>query len=100
MNGIVSSLRAHDLGPALSWVSAHRDELDDGGQSVIVGRTVRAGGHVLAERRSLLELRLHRLRFVQLLAAGNAVAAVAYAKVHFPRFAHHGHLKEVGEIIS
>jgi hypothetical protein len=32
------------------------------------------------------ELRLHKLKFVDLLARGNKMAAIAYARQNFPRF--------------
>ncbi len=38
------------------------------------------------ERLCVPELRLHKLKFVDLLARGNKMAAIAYARQNFPRF--------------
>ena len=65
-----------------SWVlTTFRKELDDHGTSVVVQR---GDGGVAVGQRSSLEMKLHKLQFVELLRAGHRSDAVRYARAHFP----------------
>ena len=44
------------------------------------------GGRQAVRQNNGLELRLHKLKFVELLRAGERLAAVQYARQHFPTF--------------
>ena len=82
VNQVTAALERRQLGPALLWVSKHRQELRDS--------------------HSRLELTLHRLRFIQLLQEGPAAtAAILDYMPHFePFLSEPGMEKEVCEVLG
>jgi len=64
---VLRSIKERDLKPAIRWAVANRAELEKIG--------------------SPLEFRLHRVQFIDLLAAGKQQEALAYARAHFAEFA-------------
>ncbi|CAB4055098.1 RMND5 [Lepeophtheirus salmonis] len=69
LNSILESLRNKDSGPALTWAFTLRSEWN-------------------------ARLRLHRLRFIEMLRSGKRLEAIKYARQHFPQFVD-GHEKEI-----
>ena len=71
LNKVVEALKARDVGPALDWVIKNRDNLDSG-----------------CEKRNTeqisLELRLHRLKFLDILKHGDRQEGIKYAQKNFP----------------
>ncbi|GAV65106.1 CLTH domain-containing protein/zf-RING_LisH domain-containing protein [Cephalotus follicularis] len=64
---ILEAMRVRNLQPALNWVSANSENLQQNGSS--------------------LELKLHRLQFVEILMKGNRSDALNYAKTYIAPFA-------------
>lgn len=62
MYNILEAMRLKNLGPALSWASAHSDRLS------LIG--------------SSLEMKLHQLQFVETLQQGSRNEALQYARMH------------------
>lgn len=91
VNRILDAIRARDLGPALEWARQNRDALNRRGTMLLFSQS-----GVL--QKSSLELKLHKLKFVELLRAGNKLAAINYAKEHFPAFVE-GQEKEVSGLM-
>jgi len=85
LNRILASLQERELGPALAWVQANREALNLRGTSLLFSRA-EPGGRQAVRQNNGLELRLHKLKFVELLRAGERLAAVRYARQHFPTF--------------
>ncbi|KAG8235781.1 hypothetical protein J437_LFUL016310 [Ladona fulva] len=81
LNRILDCLKAQDLGPALDWACAHRENL--------------------LAKNSSLEFKLHRLRFVGLIKEGPSrqAEAVQYARTHFPQFVQR-HDKEIQSLMG
>ena len=67
LNTILDSLKAHNLGPALSWAIANRERLRQQNSN------------------SNLEFKLHRLQFIELLKGGveNQMKLITYARQYF-----------------
>lgn len=57
------------------------------------------GGRPTVAQKSSLELRLHKLHYVELLKDGNRLEAIQYAKNYFPQFIE-GHEKEVQSLMG
>merc|ERR1712050_176399 len=68
LNQILEALKARDLGPALDWVAKNREALNMWGTTQLFSQ---AGGRHSVQQKSSLELRLHKLKFIDLLAHGN-----------------------------
>ncbi|KAF9410474.1 hypothetical protein BGZ94_001636 [Podila epigama] len=66
MFDIIEALKENNLEPALTWATRHRQELE--------------------KRSSILEFKLHRQRYIQLLEANQREEAIAYAKQNFGYF--------------
>ena len=79
MNRILDAIKDRNLEPALEWARANREALNLRGTTL---KFSKAG--VL--QKSSLELRLHKLKFVELLRAGSKLAAITYARQNFPAF--------------
>ncbi|KAK9134184.1 hypothetical protein Syun_013514 [Stephania yunnanensis] len=67
MYKILEDMRSRNLDSALNWAAAHHD--------------------TLLQKGSSLELKLHRLQFVEILQKGNRAEALQYARVHLAPFA-------------
>lgn len=80
MYTILEAMRARNLEPALSWVSAQRDRL-------------------LLHNGSNLELKLHSLQFVEMLKNGDRIGALRYARSHLSPFASL-HMAEVQKLMA
>lgn len=78
----MGALKRHDLGPALEWARAHRAELS-GDRSD--GTMSRNRLNSLFQSSSL-EMKLHRLQYVELLRSGKRTEAVLYARENFSPF--------------
>uniref|UniRef100_A0A1D1XIK9 Protein RMD5 A n=1 Tax=Anthurium amnicola TaxID=1678845 RepID=A0A1D1XIK9_9ARAE len=78
MYTILEAMRSRDLEPALSWASAQRDRLLQNGSS--------------------LELKLHRLQFVEILQKGDRIMALKYARTYLAPFAS-VHMAEVQKLM-
>jgi len=83
LNQILEALKARDLGPALDWVAKNREALNMWGTTQLFSQ---AGGRHAVQQKSSLELRLHKLKFIDLLAHGNKMEAIRYARQAFPSF--------------
>jgi len=107
LNAILDSLERRDLSLALQWAERNRVELSTRGTIAIpsvsaAGTDNNNGGNVLAPSTSSLELKLHKLQFIELLKQGkghNKLEAIAYARQHFPRFVN-GHESEVAGLMG
>merc|ERR1711892_303347 len=64
LNHILEALKSHDLGPALDWVAKNREALNMWGTTLLFSQV---GGRQSVQQRSSLELRLHKLKFTELL---------------------------------
>ncbi|RYR71528.1 hypothetical protein Ahy_A02g005779 isoform B [Arachis hypogaea] len=62
MHQILEAMRVKNIQPALTWVSANREKLPQNGTN--------------------LELRIHRLQFIELLRNGNRADALKYARTY------------------
>jgi len=93
LNGILDTLERRDLAPALLWVERNRRGLEDLWGASSATSATRGGG---APHRISLEMKLHKLQFVEFLLGGGPGGdpdcapecrsrAVAYARRHFPR---------------
>jgi len=83
LNQILEALKSRDLGPALDWVAKNREALNMWGTTQLFSQ---AGGRHSVQQKSSLELRLHKLKFIDLLAHGNKMEAIKYARQNFPSF--------------
>ena len=76
-------------GPALEWAIQHREELNCRGAAATTTLTITsaANGRPTVAQKSSLEMKLHKLRFIELLRNGqNKMDAVQYARTYFPPF--------------
>ena len=120
LNSILESLHRRDLRPALDWAERNRMELNARGTLTIpssAGVVINnnnddnPGGHAPATPAptptSSLELKLHKLQFIEILKgagepinyAQNRLDAIKYARAHFPRFVQ-GHEREVATLMG
>merc|ERR1719474_1330040 len=83
INRILEALKSNDLSPALDWVAKNREALNMWGTTQLFSQ---AGGRHSVQQKSSLELRLHKLKFIDLLAHGNKMEAIKYARQNFPSF--------------
>ena len=79
MNRILDAIKDRNLEPALEWARANREALN------LRGTTLKFSKSGVLQKSSL-ELRLHKLKFVELLRAGSKLAAITYARQNFPAF--------------
>jgi len=79
VNAILESIKEKNLTPALEWASRNREALNLRGTTLLFSNS----GVV---QKSSLELRLHKLKFVELLRAGSKLEAIQYARGNFPSF--------------
>jgi len=96
LNQILEALKARDLGPALEWVAKNREGLNMRGTTLLFSQ---AGGRQSVQQKSSLELRLHKLKFVDLLRQGSKMEAVRYARQNFPSFVE-GQEREVQSLMG
>jgi len=84
VNAILEALKSQNLGPALDWAARNREALNMRGTArLLMGST---STRPIVQQRSSLELRLHKLKFVELLRQGNRLEAIKYARQNFPNF--------------
>lgn len=76
MRAVVASLRERDAGPCLQWAERPQPRLPP-------------------DAVSGLAFQLHRLRYLQLVEAGDQLAAVAYLRAHISPFAAAGRMADV-----
>ncbi|KAF9607936.1 hypothetical protein IFM89_003856 [Coptis chinensis] len=79
MYQILEAMKSRNLEPAIEWAATHRDHLVQSG--------------------SILELKLHRLQFVEILQKGERDNALQYAKTNLSRFAT-GHMAEFQKLMG
>jgi len=96
LNQILEALKARDLGPALDWVKSNREALNMRGTTLLFSQ---AGGRQSVQQKSSLELRLHKLKFVDLLRQGSKMEAIKYARQNFPSFVY-GQEREVQNLMG
>jgi len=96
LNQILEALKARDLGPALDWVKTNREALNMRGTTLLFSQ---AGGRQSVQQKSSLELRLHKLKFVDLLRQGSKMEAIKYARQNFPSFVY-GQEREVQNLMG
>lgn len=124
LHTILDALARRDLSLALDWAARHRDELNARGTSstyfavrtpktyLDMDTDVGSGNsskvpRMVATRKSSLEMKLHRLNFVELLRrcgtevdiAQGSLEAVQYARAHFVHFVD-GHEQEVQHLMG
>ncbi|XP_074280966.1 protein RMD5 homolog [Silene latifolia] len=78
MYHILQALKSHNLEPALTWVTCNREKLSQSGSD--------------------LELKVHRLRFVEILQNGDRSEALTYARTHLSPF-HSSHMDEIQKLM-
>jgi len=83
LNNILEALRCRDLGPVLDWVAQNREALHRRGTTLLFSEV---NGVQSVKQKNSLELRLHKLKFVELLRQGKKVEAIRYARQNFPVF--------------
>uniref|UniRef100_F6HW62 Protein RMD5-like n=2 Tax=Vitis vinifera TaxID=29760 RepID=F6HW62_VITVI len=76
---ILDAMKARDLEPALNWVSNNREKLKQNGSN--------------------LELKLHRLQFVEILQKGGRADALNYARTYLAPFASL-HMDEIQKLMA
>jgi len=89
LNEIQEAFQRRDIGPALEWAISHREELNQRGAAATNTWTITsaANGRPTVAQKSSLEMKLHKLRFIELIRNGqNRMDAVQYARTHFPQF--------------
>lgn len=79
MHQILEAMEVRNLQPALNWVSANREKLKQNGSN--------------------LELKLHRLQYVEILKNGNRDDALSYARAYLAPFASL-HLDEIQKLMA
>ncbi len=101
LNAIVEAFQKRDLAPALEWAVRHREELNTRGAAATTTLTITsaANGRPTVAQKSSLEMKLHKLRFIDLLRNGSKMEAVQYARDHFPKFVG-GHEREIQALMG
>lgn len=79
MYRILEAVKSRNLEPALAWVAANRDQLLQNGSN--------------------LELKLHRLQFVEILQKRGRNDALKYARAYLPPFAS-GHMDDIQKLMA
>ncbi|GMI73358.1 hypothetical protein like AT4G37880 [Hibiscus trionum] len=69
MYQVLEALKVKDLEPALNWIAVNREKLSQNGSC------------------ASLELKLHRLQFVEIVKKGSKADALSYARTHLAPFA-------------
>jgi len=96
LNNILEALKARDLNPVLEWVVKNRDDLNKRGTTLLFSEV---NGIQSVKQKNSLELRLHKLKFIELLRAGKKMDAIKYARANFPSFVT-GQEKEVQSLMG
>ncbi|KAF9556268.1 hypothetical protein EC968_008365 [Mortierella alpina] len=78
MFDIVAALKENNLEPALQWATRHRSGLE--------------------KRSSILEFKLHRQKYLQLLEAGQVQDSIAYARKNFGYFGNR-HIEDIKRLM-
>ena len=102
LNEIQEAFARRDLGPALEWAILHREELNSRGAAATTTLTITsaANGRPTVAQKSSLEMKLHKLRFIELLRnSENKMEAVNYARTYFPSFVE-GHEREIQALMG
>ena len=115
LNSILESLNRRDLRSALDWAERNRMELNARGTLTIPSDVVINNnnddnpGRVAPTPTSSLELKLHKLQFIEILKGSsggtpvnytqNRLDAIKYARAHFPRYVQ-GHEREVATLMG
>ena len=89
-------------GPALAWAIEHREELNCRGAAATTTLTITsaANGRPTVAQKSSLEMKLHKLRFIELLRnEQNKMDAIKYARTYFPQFVS-GHEREIQALMG
>ncbi|KAI3669713.1 hypothetical protein L6452_41068 [Arctium lappa] len=79
MYQILESMKSRDLGPALKWATTNHEKLQQSGSDI--------------------ELKLHRLQFMEILQHGRRDEALKYARAYFSPFANQ-HLPEIQKLMA
>lgn len=79
MYQILESMKSRDLGPALKWATTNHEKLRQNGSDI--------------------ELKLHRLQFMEILQHGSRDEALKYARAYFSPFANQ-HLPEIQKLMA
>lgn len=79
MYQILESMKSRDLGPALKWATTNHEKLRENGSDI--------------------ELKLHRLQFMEILQHGRRDEALKYARSYFSPFANQ-HLPEIQKLMA
>lgn len=79
MYQILESIKSRDVGPALKWASANHEKLQANGSDI--------------------ELKLHRLQFMEILQHGHRDEALSYARTYLASFANQ-HLSEIQKLMG
>eukprot|EP00095_Tigriopus_kingsejongensis_P010808 maker-scaffold385_size188773-snap-gene-0.22 protein:Tk10808 transcript:maker-scaffold385_size188773-snap-gene-0.22-mRNA-1 annotation:"rmd5-like protein a" len=96
LNAIVDALAERSLTPALEWSARNRDKMGTGLLDRSPDGCNRAASILQS---SSLEMKLHKLWFIDLLAKGKCMEAVGYARHYFPHFVK-AHEKEVQALMG
>lgn len=96
LNNILAALKNRNLEPALHWAAVNREALNSQGTSIFFSQSE---GLTQFHQKSSLELRLHKLNFIDLLVKGNRLEAIKYARSNFPVFVQ-GQEKEVQSLMG
>jgi len=102
LNEIQEAFNRRDLGPALAWAIEHREELNCRGAAATTTLTITsaANGRPTVAQKSSLEMKLHKLRFIELLRnEQNKMDAIKYARTYFPQFVS-GHEREIQALMG
>lgn len=79
MYQILESMKSRDLGPALKWATTNHEKLQENGSDI--------------------QLKLHRLQFMEILQQGRRDEALKYARTYFSHFADQ-HLPEIQKLMG
>lgn len=102
LNEIQEAFARKDIGPALEWTIRNRDELNRRGAAATTTLTITsaANGRPTVAQKSSLEMKLHKLRFIELVRHGkDRMEAVRYARANFPQFVD-GHEREIQALMG
>lgn len=102
LNEIQEAFARRDIGPALEWAIQHREELNQRGAAATTTLTITsaANGRPTVAQKSSLEMKLHKLRFIELLRnSPNSMDAVRYARTHFQQFVN-DHEREIQALMG
>ncbi|KAL4312113.1 hypothetical protein GQ457_01G045550 [Hibiscus cannabinus] len=80
MYQVLEALKVKDLEPALNWIAVNREKLSQNGSC------------------SSLELKLHRLQFVEIVKKGTKADALSYARTHLAPLASL-HMNEIQKLV-